>query len=283
MSGGCDTETVDITSFLGLEPGRDRCHWRLPVEPRLTTGGDFLFGGAGLSAAVAALEGTTGRPLVWATAQYLSFARPGSVVDLDVTIVTEGRASTQARVVASVERPGVQGDGPSSIEILTVNGALGTRDWEGAPQWAERPVVPAPDDCPPQEHRHGHDGRIHSTIETRLASGRQRSELDGTPGDGRSALWARVPGLDMSSALLGLVGDYVPFGVGQALGMHAGGRSLDNTIRVAHLVPSEWVLLDVRVHAVGNGYGHGLVHLWAEDGTLLGTASQTCAVRHHRD
>jgi acyl-CoA thioesterase len=264
---------VETVPFLGLEPGRDALHWRLPVSHRLTTGGDFLFGGAGLGAGVAALEGSTGRPLAWATAQYLSFARPGSVIDYDVTIATEGRASTQARVAASVD-----GD-----EILTVNGALGRRDWEGAPQWALRPTVPSPDDCPPQEHRHNHDGRIHSTIETRLAMGRQRSTLDGTPGDGRSALWARVPGLDVSSALLGLVGDYVPFGVGQALGMHAGGRSLDNTIRVARLVPTDWVLLDIRIHAVANGYGHGLVHLWAEDGTLLGTASQTCAVRHHRD
>ena len=263
---------METVPFLGLEPGRDALHWRLPVSHRLTTGGDFLFGGAGLGAGVAALEGSTGRPLAWATAQYLSFARPGAVVDYTVTIASEGKASTQARVVATVH-----GD-----EILTVNGALGHRDWEGAPQWAVRPSVEPPDECPPQEHRDGHEGRIHATIETRLAMGRQRSTLDGTPGDGRSALWARVPGLDVCSALLGLIGDYVPFGVGQALGMQAGGRSLDNTIRVNRLVPTDWVLLDIRIHAVANGYGHGLVHLWAEDGTLLGTASQTCAVRHHR-
>ena len=281
MNKGCDSElpagrqnhSMEPPSFLGLEPGRDGLHWRLPVSPRLTTGGDFLFGGAGLGAGVAALEGSTGRPLVWATAQYLSFARPGAVVDYDVTVASAGHQTTQARVVASVE----------GSEILTVNAALGAREWEGAPQWAERPEVPSPEDCPPQEHRQGHEGRIHTTIETRLAMGRQRSQLDGTPGTGRSALWARVPGMDCSSALLGLVGDYVPFGVGQALGQHAGGRSLDNTIRVARIVPTEWVLLDVRVHAVANGYGHGLVHLWAQDGTLLGTASQTCAVRHHRD
>ena len=265
--------SMQTRPFLGLEPGRDGLHWRLPVVPALTTGGDFLFGGAGLGAAVAAMEGSTGRPLTWATAQYLSFARPPEVVDLAVTVASEGHQTTQARVVASV----------GEREILTVNGALGARDFEGALQWAERPEVPPPDVCPPREHRHGNDGRIHSRVETRLADGRQRGELDGTPGDGRSALWARVPELDCSAALLGLLGDYVPFGVGQALGAHAGGRSLDNTIRVARLVPTEWVLLDVRVHAVANGYGHGLVHLWAEDGTLLGTASQTCAVRFHRD
>ncbi len=54
-------------------------------------------------------------------------------------------------------------------------------------------------------------------------------------------------------------------------------------MRVAHRVPTEWVLADVRVHAVADGFGHGLVHLWAEDGTLLGTASQSTIVRAWRD
>jgi acyl-CoA thioesterase len=264
---------MQTVPFLGLRRTDDDLRWCLPDISSLTTGGGFLFGGAGLGAAVAALEGSTGRPLVWATAQYLSFAKPPDAVDFTVTIAVDGNATTQARVVATV------GD----TEILTVNGALGARDVDLAGQWAERPVVPPPDDCPPREHRPGHVDTIMQRIETRIADGRQRSELDGTPGDGRSALWARVPELDCSAALLGLLGDYVPFGVGQALGAHAGGRSLDNTIRVAQIVPTEWVLLDIRVHAVANGYGHGLVHLWSDDGTLLGTASQTCAVRRHRD
>ena len=58
-----------------------------------------------------------------------------------------------------------------------------------------------------------------------------------------------------------------------------GGNSLDNTLRVGHLVPTEWVLLDIQVHAVERGFGHGLVHMFAEDGTLLATASQSCIVR----
>jgi acyl-CoA thioesterase len=51
---------------------------------------------------------------------------------------------------------------------------------------------------------------------------------------------------------------------------------------VVRHVPTEWVHLDIRVQAVADGYGHGLVHLWAEDGTLLGTASQTAVVRQWR-
>ena len=86
--------------------------------------------------------------------------------------------------------------------------------------------------------------------------------------------------LDMSSgASLAILGDYVPFGIGQALGLAGGGNSLDNTLRVDRLVPTEWVLLDIRIDAVANGFGHGVVHLWAEDGTLLATASQSTIVR----
>jgi acyl-CoA thioesterase len=39
------------------------------------------------------------------------------------------------------------------------------------------------------------------------------------------------------------------------------------------------VLLDIRVHAVAGGFGHGLIHLWAEHGPLLATASQSAILR----
>jgi acyl-CoA thioesterase len=87
--------------------------------------------------------------------------------------------------------------------------------------------------------------------------------------------------LDLSSgASLAILGDYVPFGISQALGLAGGGNSsLDNTLRVYRLVPTEWVLLDIRIDAVARGFGHGVVHIWAEDGTLLATASQSTIVR----
>jgi acyl-CoA thioesterase len=86
-----------------------------------------------------------------------------------------------------------------------------------------------------------------------------------------------IEGVD--AAALAVLGDYVPMGVGQALGKVGGGNSLDNTLRVIRLVPTKWVLLDIQVHGVDHGFGHGLVHLFAEDGTLLATASQSCIVR----
>jgi acyl-CoA thioesterase-2 len=76
--------------------------------------------------------------------------------------------------------------------------------------------------------------------------------------------------------------DYVPFGISQSLGHRAGGNSLDNTLRIASRGQTDWILADIRVHAIAHGFGHGLVHLWAHDGTLLGTASQSTIVRAWR-
>ena len=64
-----------------------------------------------------------------------------------------------------------------------------------------------------------------------------------------------------------------------ALGAPCSGNSLDNTLRVADLTTTEWILIDGQVHFVGNGVGYGLAHLWSDTGTLLGTAGQTLVLR----
>jgi acyl-CoA thioesterase len=262
---------VDAPAWLGLEPTHNPMRWILPVTPGISTGHQFLFGGCGLGAAIAALEGSAGRPVVWATAQYLSYANPPSIMDIDVTIAVAGNSVTQARAVGHV------GD----REILTVNAALGARDVDAFGQWSTMPEVPPPDACERRMPRFAMGESIMDRLDVRLAHAHPMDAMVGHPmPDGRSALWARIPEvLEMSAATLAILGDYVPFGIGQALGAQAGGNSLDNTLRMATLVPSEWVLLDIRVHSVVNGFGHGVVHLWAQDGTLLAMASQSTIVR----
>ena len=76
-----------------------------------------------------------------------------------------------------------------------------------------------------------------------------------------------------------MLGDYVPLGLSEALTTEVTSNSLDNTLRVGRVVPTDWVLVDVHVDLVAHGFGHGTVHLWAEDGTLLATASQSAVVR----
>ena len=263
---------MDARTFLGLDSTHNPYRWVLPVTPGICTPGGFMFGGCGLGAAIEALEGTTGRPVVWATAQYLSYARPPEVLDLDVVVAVVGHQVTQARAVGHV----------ADREVITVNAALGRREIPNEGTWAVMPEVPHPLECERRELRLNTEGdTLPDRLDVRLAIGRSLAELPGpgVPG-GRSALWAKLPDiLDMSSASLAILGDYVPFGIGQALGLRAGGNSLDNTLRVGRMVPTEWVLLDIRVHQVVNGFGYGDVHLWSEDGVLLWTASQSTIVR----
>lgn len=265
---------MDALTFYGLRPTEDPVVWHLPVEVRLCSGTGFLFGGAGLGSCVEALERSTQRPAVWATAQFLDFAPPGKTLEITVTEAVRGHQVSQARAVGRVD-----GD-----EILTVNAALGRRDVPFHGSWSEMPDVPPPEECPPRELLEHHHGTIADAIEMRIAKGRHPSELPGPPGDGRAALWVRIAGLDLTqSSLLAIFGDFVPMGIGQALGERAGGNSLDNTLRIANRHPTDWILADVRVHAVNDGFGHGLIHLWAQDGVLLGTASQSTIVRKWRE
>jgi acyl-CoA thioesterase len=267
---------MDAREFLGLVDDGAPDRWRLAITQGLTTRGGFLFGGAGLAAAIAALEASSGRAAVWASAQYLSYATPGETLLIEVETFVAGHQVTQARATCRV------GD----RTILTVNAALGHRPMDVEGQWEQMPdgVLP-PDQCDLRMRPDGGAGHIDEALEQRIVKARPWEELDGVRGDGQTLMWSRIGPVSsgFDAAALAVLGDFVPMGVGQALGTLTGGNSLDNSLRICRLVPTEWVLLDIRVHAVARGFGHGLVHMFAEDGTLLATASQSCIVRDWRD
>jgi len=261
---------VDARTFLGMEPNGDDLHWRMRVGQQLTTPGNFLFGGCGLGAALVALEAASGRPTVWATAQYLSYALTDSELHWDVTLAAEGAHVTQGRAVGRVD----------GKEILTVNAALGKDELDVGGIWASPPEVPPPDECPRRFLPEFFRNTIMESVDVRQARGRSFDEMDGSPGEPDSALWARVPGhLTPSAATLAIFGDYVSGAVSQPIGRRAMGRSLDNTLRMVQLKSTEWVLCDIRMHALVGGYAQGIAYLWSEDGDLLATASQSIAVR----
>ena len=56
---------------------------------------------------------------------------------------------------------------------------------------------------------------------------------------GETVSFVGESGCGKSMTALAIMGDYVPSGVGQALGIIGGGNSLDNTLRVIRLVPTE--------------------------------------------
>lgn len=263
---------MDVRALLGIERS-DRSRWQLAVTRQIATPGEFLFGGCGLAGGVLALEEASGRPTVWATAQFLSYAPVGDVVEYEVVLPAVGRQLTHGRAVA---RSGGR-------EVLTVNAALGQPQLDLDRLWVSPPTVPPPATCPPRLLPGRPAGSILDRVETRIASGTAPAELT-EPGPPDSALWARLPGQGAPSpATLAIFGDYVSGSTSQPLGRFTLGRSLDNTLRVGTLVETEWVLLDIRIHAVAGGYSQGLAFLWSEDGVLLGTASQSASLRYAPD
>jgi acyl-CoA thioesterase II len=261
--------------FFDLRATHNPHRWFLPLTESLCVGPPgktFMFGGVGMAAAIAAMERTCERPAVWATAQYLSFARPGSVVDFDVRAPVHGKYTSQARVIAHV------GD----TEILTVNAALGSRPSDVSQQWVQAPDAPPPEACEESERWQTEHEDLHSRIEVRVASGRHRraAHPGGPSADGRLLLWIRPRDRRLvDSTMLAIIADHVPSGIGHALGRNAGGNSLDNTIRFLRIVPTEWVLCHIQIHGAHGGFAHGSMRMFAKDGRLMATASQSMVLR----
>jgi len=239
-------------------------------SPLLFIPAGTLQGGAALGVAGAAMSAVTDRPLLWATGQYLSFAAHGGAITFDVAVEVAGHNTTQARCIVSKD----------GNEILTVHGALGSREMQHSGVWAQMPRVPHPDECPEYDFFPRGNGDIADLTDIRLARGRQFADLDGTRTDGNFVLWIRVgEGMHATSvAELAFAGDFMPLGFANVLGQPYTGRSVDNTIRMGTLAPTEWIMVSVHVNQIVHGHGHGHANLWAQDGTLLGQVSQTAGM-----
>jgi len=265
--------TLDA-DFLGLQLAVDAPAAHFVVTGRLCAPFGFLYGGSGLAACVVAAEAVTGRPLVWVTTQYVANAFPGEVVELQVDVVAEGRATSQTHVRGMV----------GERTVLHSTTAHTERDRGEIRWWGRPPVVAEPDSCPPldtswapttESFFHQLDRRIPPDQDAALV-------------EGRLLLWCRMPAWPIGSpASQGFIADIVPMALSIALGRPPGGTSLDNTVRIVVGEPpvehDDWVLLDIEAEGFGRSIGHGRVRLWRRDGTLIGTGSQSCIVRtsHH--
>ena len=261
------------SNFFLLDTTDELTRFTWEPSPYLLTPGNTLQGGAALGGAVSALEHVTGRPLLWATAQYLSYAEGTARYTLDVTVEAAGHNTSQARCVIS----------RAGSEVLTAHAALGGRDIDHGGVWAQRPDVPEPDDCAPYDVFRRSDNHFAGLIDIHLARGRQPAQIDGTPGDGSWAAWFRLERGVHPTCVgeLTFISDFAPMAIADALGLAYTGNSLDNTIRMGHTVPTEWVLLSVHVNHIVNGFGHVNADLWAQDRTLLAQGSQSAVVREN--
>ena len=246
---------ISSAEFLELVHSVDTLRWQLPVIEKTTGGRGSLFGGVGLAAGIVALEQASKKPIIWATGQYLSLTQQPVMLDLEVILPAVGRSVTQGRVVGHL------GD----QEVITILGACGTRPdlHEGV-----------------DSEREMDSESLHRHVDIRMARGMFGFSGEGTAtNDGQSLFWARMPGVRHDAAALAIMADYMPSCIGNALGKVIGCTSLDNTIRYANVVESEWILCDNRVEFIGNGFAYGTVHMWSDTGILLATASQSMIVR----
>jgi acyl-CoA thioesterase len=127
----------------------------------------------------------------------------------------------------------------------------------------------------------------HARIELRQVEGRcgvfSRAPVSA---DGRVRVWMRPAHGSLDAATLAMAADVLPTTVSDALDERAGGSSLDNVFRYygAPAGPGAtdpWVLAELSISVLRDGLGHGIVDLWARDGTPLATGSQSFVIRRY--
>jgi acyl-CoA thioesterase len=256
-----------VAELLGLDVDRPAGQGRLVVGRHLLNSGGSLWGGCGLSAAIAVGETVLGRGCLWATVQYVSPIAGGERLDLAVEVGRHGRGLSQVAVRGTV------GDRLALLATGTFGGA-----GETAEQFVRPPAdVPPPEECPvrtlPDWLRR--EGGMLTRIEQR-SPWPSRTVLDGTRGTGRTALWMRLRGARGGSpAALAILADLAPSVITEGMGTLTFARSLDNSIRMACVSEADWVLLDIQFEAALRNVAQLNARMFDRDGRLLAIAGQS--------
>jgi acyl-CoA thioesterase len=128
-------------------------------------------------------------------------------------------------------------------------------------------------------------------FEQRWASPPRSTPFDGTPGVGRTRLWLRfeqpIRPEERTGAALAVLADLAPSAIAEAVGLIAGGVSLDNTIRIARQwidsggegTDGGWILLDVTVESVIGDVAQLSARVFDPAGRLLAVAGQSAILR----
>lgn len=257
----------DIMQLVDPVPGGQHGIWRMTAHRNLCLGppdGKHISGGATLASAVAALEAETGRPLILASAQFLSSPAAGDQFDIEIRAMKAGRSISQAQVAVVV----------AGQAVAHVTAALGVRDEIGPFTWDIAPAVPTPGDCPSVPFVRRDDGDLHSHLDMRLALDPRVSS------NGRACFWVKTDATSaIPAALLALIADYLPEAIHMNIGQRAGAVSLDNIVRIVGREATPWLLCDIQLSAVSAGLFHGRMAIFTQAGALLATAGQSGVVR----
>lgn len=249
---------------------RGELQWSFTVTPELANPMGALYGGAPLAGAIELVEDSFAMATRWATVRFLHGAAIGHELVVTARVDVDGRRTKHCTVT------GVTDD---RVVFEVMLGIGSGRDGALTAQYLSMPEAAPPDDVPLKPNRPEIEGTAVTRAERRLAYGVSPFSGETQP-DGRIGLWARMPDGDSSTRpSLAWLADCMPLGIAAASGQMPAGVSLDNTIRFGRPAESEWVLLDISAESADRGYAYGTVHLWAADGTLLGTGTQTAIIR----
>jgi acyl-CoA thioesterase-2 len=250
-----------VSNFLSLRPGGRPNSWLFDVTKELAGATGTLHGGCGLAAVAVAMEATNDRPVSFISGQFLSRAPVGSTVTIDVEQLIVGNQITQTAATCTHE----------DVVVLRAAGGLGGRELGVDRSWLTAPIVPPPDECPPRGPVSETGYSFTDQANIRLA-GQE-------PGKRTVRYWARLPER-LASTAPGLIAlaDLLPSGMRVSLDSAFRGSSLDHTVRIASLVSSEWVLMNIESAAIRNSIGHGTIELYAQTGELLAIGSQSFAL-----
>lgn len=241
------------------------------LGPGLVRHDGALYGGTGLAVSVLAMQAASRRDVLWASTQFVSSPTLGARIDWTAEVLAEGRRSSQVLVRATCD----------GAVVLTAVGAAGVGKDDGLTgQFREMPQARPPEEGTPW----GFSARtpnqpLSPDSWTKLIDLRDTQLVD--PAPNQSAMWARRrDGRPFTPVAIAFSADFVPLGVARAAGRLGAGSSLDNSMRFRPGPSSEWVLIEVVGDFASGGYGHGSVRAWSQDGELLGTGSQTAAMRY---
>lgn len=256
----------DFLPLTWVEPNT-RCE--MDVRFDLCSGRGDLWGGVGLAAAMNALqELVEDMPIVFASAQFLANKPNAETLSLSCEIAKQGRTVARGFVVGKLDE----------VDFIHVSATLGKRSSPGAVDWATPAQIPHYADCMAVDLGDPRTA-MHTHTELRLAHGMFGVTGQGTPSEkGLLSMWVRMPNVENDAGTVTILADYMLSGIGNSLGKVAYGVSLDNVIRIARIVPTDWVQCDIIMDHISDGFGYGTAHLFSEDGVLMATANQSVVV-----
>jgi acyl-CoA thioesterase len=247
---------------------------RFVIERRNCRPDGALYGGCAIAASVTAMEVATQSPALWATTQFVASPREGTTITLDTTIHARGKRISQLHVNGLSDDGAVMFSTMGSAAIPRENGIVG--------QFQTMPNVPPPDEAEPFLFGPPGLSQIQIDFFASLVEHRSVSLLpDEERAKGAMAMWARLSTHEPPTpAGVSFLADMAPISIASGLGKRGGGISLDNSMRFGPVCDTEWVLLEVHGHLAIGGYGHCSIHVWSQDGVLVGYGGQSSNVLH---